>query len=198
MKAGNNIEQLTAEYESNKKQHEFLKSNENELERLLEEEKELMRELAEEENLLKKEQTDYEDFFNNAKLEKKNVVSLKEKLKRDESELAVKDGLYEKQLASGKQLDQLPAKHAQKKQELERTQNELFEAEQLTETLQKKVLSKSQEVKDLISEANSIIKKLKLDSSTIFQDLTDLNLVDFHKKTDLVRPFKVKREMKSI
>ena len=111
-------------------------------------------------------------------------------MKKDEEILKVKDAEYDKQLASGKQLDKLPAKHSQKLQELEQLQNEFVDTEREIEELQSKVLLHSQEVKDTIDEVNSLVSKIKLSSTMPLEEFPQIELIDFHRKIDLIKPYK--------
>lgn len=79
-------------------------------------------------------------------MEKKEICVLKEKLANSEKEIAIKDSEYDKQLASGKQIDNLPTRHAQKLQELESLQNIYVELETKTDELHMKLIQKTQEV----------------------------------------------------
>ena len=160
------------------------------MENLLEEEKELARELAEEERLAAAEAAAFDEQYKGAKAKKKELYAFKEKMKKDEEILKVKDAEYDKQLASGKQLDKLPAKHSQKLQELEQLQNEFVDTEREIEELQSKVLLHSQEVKDTIDEVNSLVSKIKLSSTMPLEEFPQIELIDFHRKIDLIKPYK--------
>ena len=103
------------------------------METLLQEEQELLRQLAEEERLWNEEKVELEDRSNRVKIKKKDLTTSKEKLKNLEDEIAKKDSLYDKQISSGKELDNLPSRHAQKLQHLENLQNVFVELENKTD-----------------------------------------------------------------
>jgi hypothetical protein len=116
------------------------------LEDCLNEEKDLERQLEEEEKLFTGKKTELEELVKTNKMDKKEICMLKDKLTNAEKEIAIKDGEYDKQLASGKQIDNLPTRHAQKLQELESLQNIYVELETKTDELHMKLLQKTQEV----------------------------------------------------
>ncbi len=110
------------------------------------EESEMQRILSEEERQFTKEKSECEERVKRTKNEKNDVKVLKEKLKQAEKEIAIKDIEYDKQLASGNQMDNLPIKHAQKVQELENAQNVFVELENKKDELHMKIMQKTQEV----------------------------------------------------
>jgi hypothetical protein len=161
------------------------------LETLLQEEQELLRQLAEEERLWNEEKIDLEDRSNRVKIKRKDLISSKEKLKNLEDEIAKKDSLYDKQISSGKELDNLPTRHAQKLQQLENLQNVFVELENKTDELHCKLMQKSQEVKDIINSANELANRIKLSSSLQLNEFPQLELIDLHKRNDLIKEYKV-------
>ncbi len=99
-----------------------------------------------------KEKAEYEERVKRTKNEKNDTKVLKDKLKQAEKEIAIKDIEYDKQLASGNQMDNLPIKHVQKVQELENAQNVFVELENKKDELHMKIMQKTQEVRKFFLE----------------------------------------------
>jgi hypothetical protein len=83
-------------------------------------------------------------------LYKKEANERKEKIAEHEKILKVKDIEYDKQLARGLKMDNLPTKYAQTSQELNTMQDKYVESETKIEELQMKLMQKTQEVLILI------------------------------------------------
>jgi hypothetical protein len=127
-------------------------------------------------------------IFNMKKNE--NIIQ-REKLIRMEEEVALKDAEYDKQLASGKQMDNLVNRHQQKVQKLDQLQNNYMDLGKQKDDLQSKVMRKSAEVQEKIGSINDLVNKIKLSSSIAIDQFPQFDFLDFHKKTDLIQQYKV-------
>lgn len=112
----------------------------------MKEEAELKRLIEEEEVGLSNEKLDYEDRIKRNGILKNECASLKEKVDIMERDVAVKEAQYDRQLASGKQLGNLPVKHSQTVKDLENLQNILSEIENEKDELYIVLNQKSLEV----------------------------------------------------
>ena len=108
-----------------------------------------------------------------------------------EQELALKDIEYDKQLASGKKMDNLVNRHAQKVQQLDNLQNTYVDLGNQKEDLQKKLLKKSAVVAEKIRGVDDLVNRIKLSSSVSINKFPQIELLDFHKKTDIIQQYKV-------
>lgn len=122
----------------------------NEFEELLEEEEKLKNLIEQEESEIAKAAKELDERLKRIPILKNNVKNLKEKLDISEREIAVKDAQYDKQLSSGKQMDNLPIKHAQKAQEVESLQNALIDLENKKDDLHMAILRKTEEVRRIL------------------------------------------------
>ncbi len=138
---------------------------------------------------MSKTQTD--DIKHKVKVLRIQTTTEKNTLNQMEEELALKDIEYDKQLASGKKMDNLVNRHAQKVQQLDNLQNTYVELGNQKEDLQKKLLKKSGEVAEKISGMNDLVNKIKLSSSVSINEFPQIELLDFHKKTDIIQRYKV-------
>ena len=116
----------------------------------------------------------------------------RERLKKMEEEISVKDKEYEKQLASGKKLDNLVTRHAQKSQQLDSLQNTYLSLCDQKDDLQSQVIRRTDDVKTKINAINDMVHKIKLSSSIPLNEFPQFELIDFHKKSDFVKEYKVK------
>ena len=102
--------------------------------------------MEEEVRLHAEKKAEVEERMKGNKMQKKETCMIKEKLINSEKEIAIKDIEYDKQLASGKQIDNLPTRHAQKLKELESLHNIYVDLETKTDELHMKLMQKSEEV----------------------------------------------------
>ena len=157
----------------------------------LKNEQELIRLCNEEERSLNLEKIQTEEAKKRVKILKINVNEKKEKLQQMESEISLKDAEYDKQLASGKSMDNLVNRHAQKVQHLDNLQNTYVELCGHKDDIQSKLIGKASEVLDKISVINDIVNKIKLNSPIAISEFPHFDLLDFHKKSDLIKQYKV-------
>ncbi len=130
--------------------------------------------------------------FRRNKQKKKELSAARSKLDKDEQEKLKKDKLYDLQIASGKQLDNVGIRASQKQQELENAQNAFIDLEKKTDELHSKLMMKTQEVKDAISTSNELVNKIKLSSSLTLKEFPQLDLIDLHQQggSNIIREYK--------
>jgi uncharacterized protein YlbG (UPF0298 family) len=197
MRGSVNLKQLEVEYNANKAKFNLLDSQKNELEDLLQEteEKKLKQSVLDKEIETMKKQ--YEEELKSFKTEKKELISIREKLDAEEAVLASIEAAYDKQMAMNSvdtQMDNLPERHAQKLRELDSLQNRYIDLTNHIGELHSKQIQKTTQIKDAISLANEIVSKLVISSSLSYSldKLPYLDVVDFHKKRDLIKDYKEK------
>lgn len=170
----------------------YLYSFKNELEELLEIEKNLLKEFEATEKEIAQRRAKHQETLKALEQAKKEKKILKEKTENLSKELAIKSEIYDRQIASGKKMENLQARHNQKLQELENLQNEYLEKDKKIDEMHSKLLAKSQELKDVITELNETISKIKLTSGFPIDDLPQIDILDIHKKnTNIIKEFKV-------
>ena len=164
----------------------------NELEDLMQEEQELMRNLNEADKKLAAEKSEREERLKRIKLLRDDNQALKSTLELAECEMAHKDAEYDKQLKSGKQMDNLPQRHAQRIQELENLQNVFVDLENKKDELHMRLMQRTNDVKETIAGANELVNKIKLSSSLALDEFPQLDVLDFHRaaKQELVKQYK--------
>lgn len=181
---------LESERDNAKKQYDIYYATRNELESLTQEEQDLMNQLAEEEAQLNALKTNIDETCQRIKIDKKDLHTIKDKLRETESEAAVKDALYDEQLAKGTQMNNLQVKHNQKEKELVKLQNICVDLENAKDTLQGKCILKTQEAKEVIAKANEIVNKIQLNSTLAISEFPQLDVIDLHKKADMIKEYK--------
>lgn len=189
-----NVSLKNLEHENNqlRKQFEYLDANKNELDELLQEEQDLIRQCQEAEKEYQKTRGRLEDRGKQNKLHRDEIKASKEKLAQAEAEMAMKDAQYDKQLASGKQMDNLPVKFSQKEQELENLQNVFVELDQKKDSLHSKIMQRVQEIEKMIQSVNDLTTQIKLASSLPLDLFPVIEMLDFHKRIDICKDYKDK------
>ncbi|RNA17319.1 hypothetical protein BpHYR1_053930, partial [Brachionus plicatilis] len=180
-----NIDKVNNELVNLKKNYEFLNNKRDEFDNLLKEEADLKRQVEKEEIGLGNEKLDYEDRIKRNDILKNECATLREKVNCMEHEVAVKEAQYDRQLASGKQLGNLPIKHSQTVKDLEDLQNLLSEIESEKDELYIVLNQKSLEAKSSINKTNEILNKIKIISKISIEEIPQLELVDLHKKNNM-------------
>lgn len=118
-------------------------------------------------------------------------AELRASLMQMEEEIKLKDATYDKQLESGKKVENLQNRHSQKAKELESLQTTFVDLEEKKDQLQMELMNKTQEVKDVIGGINDMVKKIMLSSSLDIAEFPRFDILDFHKKSDLIKEYKV-------
>ncbi|CAF0775249.1 unnamed protein product [Brachionus calyciflorus] len=167
------------------KTYEYWFSQRDEFDVLLKEEEDLKRQLEEEEDAINKEMQEYEDRVKRNGLLKSECANLKEKVIQMEREVAAKDAQYERQLASGKNLGNLPTKHAQTLKELENLQNQVAELDNEKDELYIQLNQKSIDAKNAMNKANEMLKNIKIATNIPVDEIPSLEMTDLHKKNNI-------------
>ena len=119
-------------------------------ENAVKEERDFMNGANENEKKLKKLKEEGEERKKKIKAKRHDNVEVKSTLANMEAEVAVKDAEYDKQLASGKKVENLQNRHSQKAKELEALQTAFVDLEEKKDELQMQLMNKTQEVCSLV------------------------------------------------
>ena len=91
-----------------------------------------------------------EETIRSIKIDRNDLIGLKEKAEKLEFEMNAKEKLYNDQIKIDKNIRNIQIKHVQKVQELEKLQNTFFELENKKDEAHCKLAQRSQEVKLMI------------------------------------------------
>jgi hypothetical protein len=191
-KGEENLNKLRNQYEKSVKTNVHLEKIAYEDQLLAVEEEELEKELKEFKNKLSNDVTEHHTIQISVKNIKAEMNSLNQITQNSEKELNLREKEYEQQKLTCKDLDKVAAKHTQKFQELETLQSNYNDIDAECDQVQKKLITKTQEVKRLIHCGKDIIDKIRLASSLTVEELPEISLVDFHKSNGIINKYKVR------
>ena len=214
MRGENNLKEMQNTRAAEAKKLQNALNLKEEFESAIKEEQETINLVNEEEKLLQNIRTENEERKKRIKMKHGVNAELKKTLAKMEAELAKKDAEYDKQLESGKKIENLQNRHAQRANELEALQMHFVDLEQKKDQIQMQLMNKTEEVsgskmyysidkikilmwfkkvKEAVNSINEMVNKIKLSSSIELNEFPHFNLIDFHKKADLIKTYKVKR-----
>lgn len=191
MRGDNNLKELEENKAEEKKKLQYVLEVKEGFENSLKEERELINIVNEHEKKVKKMREENEERKKRIKLKKQSNAELRQTLANMEAEIAIKDVEYDKQLASGKKVENLQNRHSQKAKELEALQTAFVDLEEKKDELQMQLMNKTQEVKLAIAGINEMVNKIKLSSCLEIDEFPTFDILDFHKKSNLIKEYKV-------
>ncbi len=186
----NDLKKIEEQKLDHKKKLKYVLDMKEGFENTIKEERELINTTNENERLLVTAQSEAEDKKKLVKNLRAQNVEMKASLAKMEAEIGVKEAEYDKQLNSGKKVENLQNRHFQRAKELESLQTIFVDLEEKKDELQMQLMNKTQEVKDVIASINDMVKKITLNSSVDIKEFPQFDILDFHKKHDLIKQYK--------
>jgi chromosome segregation ATPase len=119
------------------------------------------------------------------------IKILSSELEKLEAQASKKNNEYDLQRESCKDLDMVAKRHTQLSEKLESVGNAHNELELTCDELQKRLMRKTEEVKNVMQSINELIKKIKLCSSLELSELPEFSIIDFHHENNMIKKYKV-------
>ncbi len=186
----NDLKKIEEQKLDHKKKLKYVLDMKEGFENAIKEERELINTANENERLLAaahSENADKKKLIKNLRLQNNEM---KTQLAKMEAEISAKEVEYDNQLNSGKKVENLQNRHFQRAKELESLQTVFVDLEEKKDELQMQLMNKTQEVKEVIASINDMVKKITLNSSVDIQEFPQFDILDFHKKHDLIKQYK--------
>lgn len=187
---GNDLGKLEEKWLEVKTRHKNALEKQERFENTIKEELDLKNKLTENEKLLETTRKETEEKRKKLKLLRAKAGKLRGSLKEDTVDIKSKEIQYDKQLKSGMQVQSLQNRSLQKAKELESLQITFVDLEEKKDELQMLLMNKTQEVKDVIKGINDKVKEITLNSSLDIKEFPQFDIMDFHKKHDLIKQYK--------
>jgi chromosome segregation ATPase len=184
------LRELTAEKDKKQREYENLINQPDLGKDLDRQELEFMDAIQALENEMKQLKAEKKELNVSISEQKPEVKSMTAEIEKLELEASKMSNEYDKQREICPNLEMVVKRHTQFTEALQSIGNEYNELQLFCDELQKRLVRKTDEAKNILQRINENIKKIKL-SSPIGIDLPEYSIIDFHRENNLIEKYKV-------